>query len=56
MPLLTGTFINWTPEMTNSMIGYMVDLFNDLSNLLVPVIAIGVGLIVIGAIIRAIRG
>ena len=56
MILFAGTFINWTPEMTNSTLGYVVSLFGDLSNLLVPVIGVGIGLIVIGAIIKAIRG
>jgi len=51
-----GTFINWTDNMTNDMLGYIGDLIDDFSPLLVPVIAIGLGLIVIGAIIRAIRG
>ena len=55
MPFL-ATFIDWTPNMTNDMLDYMGDLIGDFTPLLVPSIAIGVGLIVVGAIIRAIRG
>lgn len=51
-----GTFLTWTEGNTTAMIGHMSDLFTDLTPLLIPIIAISVGLIVIGAIIRAIRG
>lgn len=56
MPFFTGTFINWTPDMTNQMLNFMGDLISDFTPLLIPIIAIGVGLIVIGAIVHAIRG
>jgi len=51
-----GTFFTWTPENTTTMIGYMGDLLDDLTPLLIPIIAVAVGLIIVGAIIRAIRG
>jgi len=54
--LLSGVFIDWTDEMTTSLLGRIKDLITDLTPLLIPIIAIGVGLIVVGAIIRAIRG
>ena len=54
--MLFGTFLNWGTNESNVMIGYMKDLFIDLTPLLVIIFGIGVGLIIVGAIIRAIRG
>ncbi len=51
-----GTYINWSNDMTNSMLGHIGDLVGDFTPLLIPIIAIGIGLIIIGAIIKAIRG
>ncbi|MCJ7789657.1 MAG: hypothetical protein MUP69_05650 [Candidatus Atribacteria bacterium] len=48
--------INWTSEMTTTLLADIQGIITDLSPLLVPIIAIGVGLIVVGAIISAIRG
>ena len=48
--------INWTSEMTTTMLSNIQGIITDLSPLLVPIIAIGVGLIVVGSIISAIRG
>lgn len=48
--------IPWTSEMTLEMLADVRGIITDLSPLLVPIIAIGVGLIVVGAIISAIRG
>lgn len=42
--------------MTSDMLGYISEIFSDLSGLLVPIIAVGVGLMVVGALIKAIRG
>lgn len=56
MIIFLGTFLTWTGDDTTAMIGYISDLITDLTPLLIPVIAIGIGLIIIGAIIRAIRG
>jgi len=53
---MLGTFITWTEEDTTAMIGHMSDLLTDLTPLLIPIIAIAIGLIIVGAIIRAIRG
>ena len=53
--LLTGTFITWTQQNTDDMIGYIQDLITDLTPLLIPIIAIGLGLIIITVIIGVIR-
>jgi len=53
---MLGTFLTWAPEDTTAMIGYMSDLFTDLTPLLVIIVGIGVGLIVVQAILKAIRG
>lgn len=52
----TYTFINWTDGMTADFLANITGLITDLSPLLVPVIAIAVGLIIVEAIISAIRG
>lgn len=49
-------FIDWTPENTTAMLGYMSGFIADLTPLLMPIIAIGLGLIVFTVIVRAIRG
>lgn len=49
-------FIDWTPENTTAMLGYMSGFIADLTPLLTPIIAIGLGLIVFTVIVRAIRG
>jgi len=49
------TFITWTPEMTASMIGYVEDLITDLTPLLIPIIAIGLGLIIFSVVVGVIR-
>jgi hypothetical protein len=38
------------------MLGYVKDLITDITPLLLPIIAISVGLIIVIAIIRALRG
>lgn len=53
---MIGTFLTWSAEDTTAMIGHMSDLFTDLTPLLIIVFGIDMGLIVVGAIIRAIRG
>lgn len=54
--LFTTTFINITDGDISSMIGYIKDLISDLTPLMLPIIAIGVGLIIFAVIIKAIRG
>lgn len=50
------TFINWTSGMTADFFANITGIISDLSPLLVPIIAVGVGLIVIETIISAVRG
>ena len=56
MILFVGTFLTWEEAHTTLMLGYAKDLITDLTPLLIPIIAIAIGLIVVGAIIKAIRG
>lgn len=53
---MLGTFLTWEAGDTTEMLGYVSDLITDLTPLLIPIIAVGVGLIVVSAIISAIRG
>jgi len=53
---MLATFINWTDANTSSTIGVVKDLISDLTPLLIPVIAIGLGLIIFTVIVKAIRG
>lgn len=53
---LLSTFIDWTSQNTTDMLGYVKDLITDITPLLLPIIAISVGLIIVIAIIRALRG
>jgi hypothetical protein len=56
MLFLPTFIINWTGDMTDDLLANIQGTITDLSPLLTIVIAIGVGLIVVGAIISAIRG
>jgi len=56
MLFLPTFIINWTSDMTDDLLANIQGTITDLSPLLTIVIAIGVGLIVVGAIISAIRG
>lgn len=47
--------INFTDEMVSSTIGYVGAVFSDMSGLLLLIIGVGLGLIIVGAIISAIR-
>ena len=50
-----GTFLTLTAGDITAMLEYVKDFILDLTPLLLPIIAIGVGLIVFYAIVRAIR-
>jgi len=56
MLLLTATFFDITPENITEMLGYTKDLITDLTPIMLPIIAIGLGLIIFYAVIKAIRG
>jgi hypothetical protein len=47
--------ITFTPDMIEDMIGYVGDVFSDMSNLILLIVGVGLGLIVVGAIISALR-
>jgi len=53
---MLSTFITWTDANTTSTIGYMQALITDLTPLLIPIIAIGLGLIIFSVIVKVIRG
>lgn len=53
--LLTGIGIEFTGEMVSSTIGYIGGVFSDMSGLILLIVGVGLGLIVVGAIISAIR-
>lgn len=55
MPIL-GTFLNWTDSTSDLMLTYTTGLMSDLTPLLVIIIGVAVGIIVVSAIISAIRG
>jgi len=50
------TFLSITDGDIATMTSYTTDFLGDLTPLLLPVVAIGVGLIIFVAIVRAIRG
>ena len=52
----TFTFIDWGEENTTDLIANISAVIGDLTPLLTIVVGIGIGLIVVGAIISAIRG
>jgi len=47
--------IEFTNEMLNQMIGYIGNVFSDLSGLLLLIVGVGLGLAIVGAIVRMIR-
>lgn len=49
------TFISWSASNTEAMIGYMGDLIADLTPLLIPIVAVGLGLIIFSVIVGVIR-
>lgn len=56
MTLLTTTFMNFTDSDVATMTDYIKDFISNFTPILLPIIAIGVALIIIGVIIKAIRG
>ena len=53
---LTTTFFTITDENIATMLGYTKDLITDLTPILLPIVAIGLGLIIFYAVVKAIRG
>jgi len=54
--MILSVGLNFTNEMVSSTIGYVGSVFSDMSGLLLLIIGVGLGLMVIGAIISAVRG
>jgi hypothetical protein len=55
--LFTTTIgMNFTPEMVSSTLGYVGAVFSDFSNLILLIVGVSLGLLVVEAIIRTIRG
>lgn len=55
MMYLLPVFLTWTQDDTDLLIGNISDLIGDLTPLLIPIIAIGLGLMIISVIISVIR-
>lgn len=54
--LLAGTFLTWTDANTSSTLNYIKDLILDLSPLLIPIIAISLGLFIFAVVVNTLRG
>lgn len=48
--------LNFTEGMITSMIGYIGDVFSDMSNLILLIVGVALGLMVVGAIVHMVRG
>lgn len=48
--------IEITEAMMTDIVGYIAEVFSDLSPLILLIVGVGVGLMVIGVIIKALRG
>jgi len=53
---MEGTFFTFTSENVSSMLGYIRELVADFMPLLIPIMSILLGLVIIWAIIGAIKG
>jgi hypothetical protein len=51
--MILGTFLTITEGNMTTLIGYMSDLFEDLSPLILLIVGVGVAMLVVGFIIRA---
>jgi len=56
MFLFLGTFLTISEENVSDMLGYIGDIVSDLMPLMLPIMAVGIGLIIVYAIIHAIKG
>ena len=54
--MLPTLIIDWQESMTTDFLANVQGTITDLTPLLIPIMAIGVALIIVGAIISAIRG
>ena len=53
--IFLGTFLTITAEDITTMLGYVSDIIGDLTPLLLPIIAVGVGIFIFWAIIKALK-
>ncbi len=53
--MIFGTFFTITPEHINTMIGYISSFISDFTPILLPIIAISLGLLIIWAIFTALK-
>lgn len=53
--MLLSLGINFTSEMVSSTIGYVGDVFSDMSALILLIVGVSLGLMVIGTIISVLR-
>ena len=53
--MIFGTFVDILPADISTMLGYSKDLITDLTPLMLPIIAIGIGIFIVVAIINAIK-
>ena len=53
--MLFATFLNITSDNIATMLGYTQALISDLTPILLPIIGIGLGILVVWAIIRSFR-
>lgn len=54
--LFTTTFINITEADVSSLLEYTKAFISDITPFMIPIIAVGLGLIILAVIIKAIRG
>jgi len=52
---MLGTFITIESADITTMIGYISDFLTDLTPLLLPIVAVGVGIFIFWAIVKAIK-
>jgi hypothetical protein len=53
--LLVGTFVDIEPTDITAMLGYVKSFITDLTPLLIPVLAIGLGIFIFWAIVSALK-
>lgn len=53
---MLGTFFTISTEDITTMIGYIGDIFSDLSPVILLIVGVGLGLMAVSVIIRALRG
>lgn len=56
MNIFLGTIFTISQADMESLIGYMGDVFSDLAPLLLLIIGVSLGLLVVGVIIKSLRG